>query len=342
MKKLYSLLTALVIGGLVCAPQSLSQERGRKNYGGGHRTEQRGPDKNNRPSRPGNGNNSRPGNHGNGNRPNNGSNRPDNGFRPGNGGNHKPDNGYRPGNGGNHRPDNGFRPGNGGNHRPDNGYRPGNGNHRPDNGYRPGGNHKPNHGFRPGSNHRPEHGYRPGGHRPNHNWRPPYHHRPPRIPGMYVRPWHRPVPPPGFRPRPGGPRFSTILGITLGTAINLSLNALINGGYTVTGYGPSAVYLTGVNLYGCYWPNATLNYVNSNLRGSEFVYSTYGYDRSRYDMLYRQMTNTYGVPIATNVNGARVSATWWGYNNSYISLNYFPDYDADGIYRYYTVLSIGD
>ena len=159
---------------------------------------------------------------------------------------------------------------------------------------------------------------------------------------MYVRPWHRPVPPPGFRPRPGGPRFSTILGITLGTALNLSLNALINGGYTVTGYGPSAVYLTGVNLYGCYWPNATLNYVNSNLRGSEFVYSTYGYDRSRYDMLYRQMTNTYGVPIATNVNGARVSATWWGYNNSYISLNYFPDYDADGIYRYYTVLSIGD
>ena len=289
MKKFYSILTAMVIGGLVCAPQSLSQERGRKNYGGGHRTEQRGPDKNNRPSRPGNGNNSRPGNHGNGNRPANGSNRPDNGFRPGNG-----------------------------------------------------GNHKPNNGFRPGGNYRPEHGYRPGGHRPNHNWRPPYHHRPPRIPGMYVRPWHRPVPPPGFRPRPGGPRFSTILGITLGTALNLSLNALINGGYTVTGYGPSAVYLTGVNLYGCYWPNATLNYVNSNLRGSEFVYSTYGYDRSRYDMLYRQMTNTYGVPIATNVNGARVSATWWGYNNSYISLNYFPDYDADGIYRYYTVLSIGD
>lgn len=316
MKKLYSILTAIVIGGLVCAPQSLSQERGRKNYGGGHRTEQRGPDKNNRPSRPGNGNN-RPGNHGNGNRPGNGGNRPNNGYRPGNGGNHKPDNGYRPGSGGNHRPDNGYRPGNGGNHRP-------------------------NHGYRPGGNHRPEHGYRPGGHRPNHNWRPPYHHRPPRIPGMYVRPWHRPVPPPGFRPRPGGPRFSTILGITLGTALNLSLNALINDGYTVTGYGPSAVYLTGVNLYGCYWPNATLNYVNSNLRGSEFVYSTYGYDRSRYDMLYRQMTDTYGVPIATNVNGARVSATWWGYNNSYISLSYFPDYDADGIYRYYTVLSIGD
>ena len=275
MKKFYSILSAIVIGGLVCAPQSLSQNRGRQNYGGGHRTEQRGAV-------------SHSSSH----------DRKD----------HK-----------DHKQDK--------DHKYDR-------DHKPNNGYRPGGN-----------NHKPDHGYRPNyGHKPDHNWRPPYHKRPPHIHGMYNHyyKWHRPVPPRGWVHHHGGPRLSTILGVTIGTALNLSLNALLNDGYTVTGYGPSSVYLTGVNQYGCYWPNATLNYINNSLRGSEFVYSTYGYNRARYDQMYRYMTNLYGVPVSSDINGDRVTATWWGYNNSYISLSYFPDYDSDGVYRYYTVLSVGN
>ena len=275
MKKFYSILSAIVIGGLVCAPQSLSQNRGRQNYGGGHRTEQRGAV-------------SHSSSH----------DRKD----------HK-----------DHKQDK--------DHKYDR-------DHKPNNGYRPGGN-----------NHKPDHGYRPNyGHKPDHNWRPPYYKRPPHIHGMYNHyyKWHRSVPPRGWVHHYGGPRLSTILGVTIGTALNLSLNALLNDGYTVTGYGPSSVYLTGVNQYGCYWPNATLNYINNSLRGSEFVYSTYGYNRARYDQMYRYMTNLYGVPVSSDINGDRVTATWWGYNNSYISLSYFPDYDSDGVYRYYTVLSVGN
>ena len=275
MKKFYSILSAIVIGGLVCAPQSLSQNRGRQNYGGGHRTAQRGA-----------------GSHSSSH------DRKD----------HK-----------DHKQDK--------DHKYDR-------DHKPNNGYRPGGN-----------NHKPDHGYRPNyAHKPDHNWRPPYYKRPPHIHGMYNHyyKWHRPVPPRGWVHHYGGPRLSTILGVTIGTALNLSLNALLNDGYTVTGYGPSSVYLTGVNQYGCYWPNATLNYINNSLRGSEFVYSTYGYNRARYDQMYRYMTNLYGVPVSSDINGDRVTATWWGYNNSYISLSYFPDYDSDGVYRYYTVLSVGN
>ena len=291
MKKFYSILSAIVIGGLVCAPQSLSQNRGRQNYGGGHRTEQRGAV-------------SHSSSH----------DRKDHK-------DHKND--YR---------DKGHKPDR--DHKPNNGYHPGGNNHKPNNGYRPGGN-----------NHKPDHGYRPNfGHKPDHNWRPPYYKRPPHIHGMYNHyyKWHRPVPPRGWVHHYGGPRLSTILGVTIGTALNLSLNALLNNGYTVTGYGPSSVYLTGVNQYGCYWPNATLNYINNSLRGSEFVYSTYGYNRARYDQMYRYMTNLYGVPVSSDINGDRVTATWWGYNNSYISLSYFPAYDSDGVYRYYTVLSVGN
>ena len=313
MKKFYSILSAIVIGGLVCAPQSLSQNRGRQNYGGGHRTEQRGA-----------------GSHSSSH------DRKDHK-------DHKQDKDHKYDR--DHKPNNGYRPG-GNNHKPDHGYRPGNNDHKPDHGYRPGGNnHKPDHGYRPGNNgHKPDHGYRPNyGHKPDHNWRPPYYKRPPHIHGMYNHyyKWHRPVPPRGWVHHHGGPRLSTILGVTIGTALNLSLNALLNDGYTVTGYGPSSVYLTGVNQYGCYWPNATLNYINNSLRGSEFVYSTYGYNRARYDQMYRYMTNLYGVPVSSDINGDRVTATWWGYNNSYISLSYFPDYDSDGVYRYYTVLSVG-
>ena len=234
------------------------------------------------------------------------------------------------------RPGNMGRPSGGNKHdRPNNnGVRPGNNGNRHD---------RPNNGYRPGHNepHRPgaSNGFRPGH---EHGWRPPYHAVAPRPPHMHHRPWARPVPPPHFRPRPGGPRLSAILGVTLGTALNISLNALMNGGYNVTGYGPSAVYLNGVNYFDCYWPDVTFNYNNSRFCNGEFVYSTYGYDRSRYNRLFQLLTTSYGAPVSSSGNNGSMTSTWWGYNNGYITLSYFPDYANNGRLRYYTVLSLGN
>ena len=238
--------------------------------------------------------------------------------------------GYRPGNGGNHRPDNGnVRPGNNGNHRPDNGgYRPGNGgNHRPDNGgYRPGGNHRPDHG-----------GYRPGGgshHRPAPRPLPAGHRHAVPFFGHY----HRPLPPPSWRPRRGfvGPSFGTVLGITFGTALNLSINTLINDGYNVTGYGDNVVYLTNVPQMNFYWPDAALYYNNGALCWSTFTYPSTYYDMSRYNTLYNIFCRQYGAPVSALRQGGVISASWFGAGNRYVTLEFNSNYG-----NYYTTLNFG-
>lgn len=338
MRRIFTTISTLLICGLLTVPTADAQGRGRNdrnNSGCGQRTEQR-------QSRPGNMGH-RPGNN---NRPNNNNNRPGNNDRP----NNRPGNNDRP----NNRPGNNDRPGN----------RPGNNHNRPghNNGYRPGHNDRPNHdGYRPGHNDRPNHngyrpghnGYRPGGpqggghfkpgYRPNHRPMPPYHVHGPHRPYMPApRPWHRPTPPPHFRPRYGAPNFATILGVTIGTALNISINALMNSGYDVVGYGPASVYLNNVPMLNYTWPNATLSYVNGNLAGSEFVYSTPYYDMSRYNMLYSQLINQYGYPTTTQSNGGgSISSTWWGYNDNFVTLSYFPDYATNGTLRYYTSLTFG-
>lgn len=309
MKRFFSYVSIFLLSGMLIT--TTGQGRGRQNYNRPSSTTQSTP---NRPSAP----SSRPGNSGNnrpGNRPDN---RPDN--RPGNRPGNRPDN--RPGN--NHRPDN--RP----NHRPDN---------RPDN--RPGNNHRPDY--------RPDHGYRPGpGYRPGRPMPPAPpavrpHPRPPYRPyAPAYRPWSRPVPPPAFRPYRGCPVISTIFGITLGATLDYSLNYLLNGGYTVAGYGNDVIYLNNVNQYNYMWPQATMHYVNGNLSGTELVFSSAAYDMSRYNLLYNSFVNQYGYPVSTQNNNGGVSATWWGYNNGYITLSFFGDYANNGAYRYYTTVSYGN
>lgn len=279
------------------------------------------------------------------------SNRPGNSaVRPGNNGNHNGQN--RPGNGnvgnGNNRPghDNGFRPGNGnvnnGNH---------NGQNRPGNGNVGNGNHnRPGHdnGFRPGGNsaHRPGHGHGPGYDRPtpppSHR---PGHHRPPMVRPGYRHPvpffndWRRPVPPPSWHYRPGyhGPSFGTILGITLGATIDFSLNALFNSGYNVVNYGNNVVYLSNVPQMNLVWPEAALYYNNGLLYGSQFTYPTAYYDMSRYNSLYNVFVNQYGMPIQSTNAGGIVSATWYGADNRFVTIQFSP---LNG--RYYTTLSFGN
>lgn len=313
----------------------------RPNSGGSYRG-------NNGGSRPDNSAVNRPGNnggfnHGGNNRPgngnvNNGNNRPDrpnNDFRPGNGGN-------RPGhgnvnNGGGNRPD---RPGNGG-------YRPGygNGNNHPNHGYRPGG-HNPAQGgnsFRPGNPDNHNYGHRPG-HGPNHRpggWRDHYRPTPPPVWRPAPRPWYRPTPPPAWRPTPMAPRFATILGVTLGTALDLSLDYLFNGGYSIASYGNGVVVVNNVNQLNYMWPEATLYYGNSGLSRGEFVYYTPGYDTYRYNSVYSSLVSNYGSPIGyNNVNGG-MSTTWFGPDGRFVTLEYAPRYGGDGVLRYYTTLSFG-
>ena len=261
--------------------------------------------------------NSRPNNSG---RPSNSSGRPgnnNNGHRPGNNGGN---NGHRPGN------NNPGRPGNN-----NNGHRPGNNDHNPG---------RPGHGgYNPGRPHRPGGDYRPN--RPNRPHRPTVivpPHRPHRPP---MRPWSRPVPPPSWRPRPAAPVIASILGITFGTAINMSLDYLINRGYTIDGYGNDAVYLRDVNEMSYYWPDATLYYGAGGLARSEFLYSTSYPDPMRYNSLYTRFNRTYGPPINIVRTGGVLSATWFAPNRGYVTIDYRSQYSLGGDLRYFTTLTFG-
>ena len=252
--------------------------------------------------------------------------RPNNSGRPGNN-----NNGHRPGNNGGN---NGHRPGNNNPGRPgnnNNGHRPGN------NGHNPG---RPGHGgYNPGRPHRPGGDYRP--HRPNRPHRPTVivpPHRPHRPP---MRPWSRPVPPPSWRPRPAAPVIASILGITFGTAINMSLDYLINRGYTIDGYGNDAVYLRDVNEMSYYWPDATLYYGAGGLARSEFLYSTSYPDPMRYNSLYTRFNRTYGPPINIVRTGGVLSATWFAPNRGYVTIDYRSQYSLGGDLRYFTTLTFG-
>lgn len=218
-------------------------------------------------------------------------------------------------------------------------------------GERPGGQnpgHNPG-GNRPGGN-RPG-GNRPGGHNPGYNPAPP---SPPRSP--HHPPYGRPAPPPshpgytyyapprpprGWHPGPMAPRFSTVLGLTFGTALNISVNALINGGYDIYSYGNDVVYLNNVSQLNYLWPTAMLYYGNNGLSRGEFVYSTSYRDQSRYNSVYISLVNAYGNPYSVNAITGGVEAVWYGPDGRFISLNYQPQYGYDGTLRYFTTLNFG-
>ena len=346
MKRLIRIFVIALVSIAMMVPPVEAQSRttGNRNERS-HSTQNSRPNNSGRPSnssgRPGNNNNGhRPGNNGgsNGHRPgNNNPGRPgnnNNGHRPGNNGGN---NGHRPGNNNPGRPgnnNNGHRPGNNG-HNPG---RPGNNGHNPgrpgNNGHNPG---RPGHGgYNPGRPHRPGGDYRPNRpHRPTVIVPPHRPHRPP------MRPWSRPVPPPSWRPRPAAPVIASILGITFGTAINMSLDYLINRGYTIDGYGNDAVYLRDVNEMSYYWPDATLYYGAGGLARSEFLYSTSYPDPIRYNSLYTRFNRTYGPPINIVRTGGVLSATWFAPNRGYVTIDYRSQYSLGGELRYFTTLTFG-
>ncbi len=164
---------------------------------------------------------------------------------------------------------------------------------------------------------------------------PPRPYRP-----VMMRPNHRPVPPPGWHPRRGLPILNGILGLTFGTAFNISLDYLYNSGYMIDGYTNDVVYLRNVNALNYIWTDGALYYGNNGLDGSAFYYSTPGYDLTRYRMVYNNLLATYGNPVMVNNGSGIMSATWFGGNNGYISLS-FGTSNLSGAVRYMTTLSFG-
>lgn len=136
--------------------------------------------------------------------------------------------------------------------------------------------------------------------------------------------------------------LTTILGVTFGTTLSLSLNALVNSGYTITGYGDDMVYLSNVPQLNLIWPDATLYYGNGGLASSQFVYYTPYNDLSRYNTAYTRLVNLYGAPINVTNSGVQLSASWFGQNGQFVSLAFSPQYASDGSLAYYTTLSFGN
>jgi hypothetical protein len=304
MRKFLTSVSIFLVCGMMFCPITEGQNRGR-NGGDNPGNNSRNVTTQQRPGNMGKGNSS------SNNRTGNSGKSSNNRQNIGNNNNNRPNNGGQVSN--NNRPA-GMNPGNGGwnTHSPNMG------------GARPGGNMaRPNMG---GSGH--------GGFKFGAPMRPymPANHR-----------WYRPTPPPSFRPYRGCPRFSSILGIALGSALNYSLDCLVGAGYNVLGYVADAIYLSNVSMLNMMWPNATMHYSGDVLRGSEFTYSTPGYDRSRYTMTYNSLVRQYGAPISVQNNGNDgISATWWGYDNNYVTLSFYPDYAYNGAVRYYTTLSFGN
>lgn len=306
MKKILRTVAIMLICGALAIPSvdAQSRGRGRNGGGGGGRTTTTTPA-------------SRPGGGGRGN------NRPATPTAPS-----QPNRPAQP-----TQPTQPSRPGNSGH---GNGGRPQTPNTRPGHsngggggqpGYRPSGPTGPS---RPGYDH---------GHHPA----PPHHCGPVRPNMPPPRPFYRPAPPPPtWHPSPCWNPIHTILGITIGSAFNYTLNTLLNTGYVITSYTNDIIYLDNVRMLNMYWPDAMLYFNGGNLYASRFVYSTSGPDTSRYDMIYTSLLRTYGAPVSVNNTGMGIETTWWGPGNQFINLIYGSDYSSAGYLRYYTVLSFGN
>lgn len=166
------------------------------------------------------------------------------------------------------------------------------------------------------------------------------HYHRPNMPPYYS--WHRPTPPRHWRPAHNWRPFHTILGITFGTALNASINLLLNQGYAVSSYGNNVVYLTNAPMLNLNWPDAMMFYNGGGLCGSRFIYSTSFYDMSRYNMAYASLVNGYGSPISVQNTASGLEATWWGTGNQFIRLAFNSDYAQNGSLRYFTTLSFGN
>ena len=192
--------------------------------------------------------------------------------------------------------------------------------------------------------HAPNHGHHAGlvAGRPGMQL-PPAPPRRPLAPVFNASHYRRPLAPPSvYRPRYHINPLQSILGFTYGTALAASLNALNRIGCQIDGYANNSVYLRNVTALNYVWPDATLFYNNGYLAASSFSYSTSHFDLTRYNSVYARLTNMYGAPASVTNGRDAVSATWWGYDNQYVTLSVQRQKSIGGTLRYYTSLVMGN
>jgi len=158
---------------------------------------------------------------------------------------------------------------------------------------------------------------------------------------IHSRWYNRPVPPASFRPYYRLTPLQAIIGVSLGTTLNISLTNLRARNYAIQGYDNNCLYLSDISAMGYVWPDAILYYSGGMLANSTFCYATDYYDTARYNSLFSYLSNQYGAPVSYNRGGNALSATWWGYDNQYITLELQRDVCRDGYSRYITTLRIG-
>lgn len=228
------------------------------------------------------------------------------------------------------------------------------------------GNGNNNHGVNPSRPSAPSAGRpsapsynRPSGGNHNHGGNSGWHYRPstnpsrpavvpprpamrPHLPSRPHYHWtHRPVPPASFRPYYSISPLQAILGVALGTSLNISINTLRGNNYSIEGYNDNCLYLSDVTAMGYRWPDAVLYYSGGVLANSTFSYATSYYDASRYNRLFSTLSSQYGAPVSYNRGNDGISATWWGYDNRYVTLELYQGICQDGYSRYITSLRIG-
>lgn len=155
------------------------------------------------------------------------------------------------------------------------------------------------------------------------------------------RPWHRPVRPPHWRPPHHRPLVPSFFGITLGMAMNATINALVANNmpyYT----GANEVFLNNVYQQNYYWPEAMLSYSGGVLSGSRFFFQTSYPDPSRFRGVYANLCASLGTPVSYTGAGTSLSASWLGYGGDYVTLEYMPMANPYGALRYYTILTYGN
>lgn len=178
--------------------------------------------------------------------------------------------------------------------------------------------------------------------RPNTNTRPPRPYTPP----TYT--YYRPTRPTNWYATYNTPYFNSVLNgaFLLGASWASTLNN-IQTRYNYGGYYNNEVYLSNVSYCNVNWPNVTLYYSNSYpygyLEGCMYSASSISYDTSRYNYVYNYLTNMYGFPYGTqNLTGGGMSCTWWGTNNTYMTLSFYPEYVPGVGTRYFTTLVTGN
>lgn len=146
--------------------------------------------------------------------------------------------------------------------------------------------------------------------------------------------YHRPVVPVGWRPYRNAPYIDRILGITFGTLFNASLDYLYYNNYFIDGYDNGVIYLRNVNMLNIIWPDVMLCYDDyGRLINSQFTYSTYYNDMSRFNRIYNDLCRVYGPPIESFSD----RATWFGGSSTgYVTLSFHY-----GNARYYTTMIVG-